>query len=215
MSTIVKFQKATGGSKLLIAILFLLASNLFGQPNKNYLFKINDTQIGGYVGVNGRLSSVYSDAAGFLDGRIVGVINEKWGVGFSFSALHYDKGLTSLVNDGAYHLNAAYAGIYIERIFSLSDDFKFSVSVTSGMGEAQYQYDKDYRKEKVWTEEIIDKTTFAVFEPALEVQYNITGNYWIGIMGSFRNTSPLELIGADEQLLQKFTGGISLKYGLF
>ncbi|MDZ7764490.1 MAG: hypothetical protein U5K00_08695 [Melioribacteraceae bacterium] len=143
------------------------------------------------------------------------VINEKWGVGFSFSALHYDRGMNKLVNDGAYHLNAGYAGIYVERIFSLSEDFRFSVSVTSGMGEAYYQYDKDYRKEKVWSEEIIDKTTFAIFEPSIEFNYNFAGNYWIGVMGTFRNTSPLKLIGADEKLFQKFTGGITLKYGLF
>ncbi len=210
-----KIKAAVITGRMLVVIAIVFASDVFAQTDDSYLFKINDTQIGGYIGVGGRMTSVNSEAAGFLDGKIVGVINEKWGVGLAYSALHYDKGLNALVNDGAYHLNAAYGGIYVERIFTLSEDFKFSISITSGMGEVFYQYDKDYRKEKVWSEEIIDKTTFAVFEPAIEFGYNFAGNYWIGIMGSFRNTSPLELIGADEQLFQKFTGGISVKYGLF
>lgn len=209
--------KNSGTSKqLILAILIVLLTSVsFAQVEKNHLFMINETSIGGYVGINGRFSSVESNLAGYLDGKIVAVINENWGIGFSFSGLHYDRGLNKVVDDGSYHLNAAYAGIYVERIFSLSNDFKLSVSITSGMGEAYYQYDKDYRKDKVWTEEIIDKTSFAIFEPALELQYNILGNYWIGIIGSFRNTSPLELIGADEHLFQKFSGGITIKYGLF
>lgn len=200
--------------KLLLTVL-LLSITTFAQGEKGYLFKIGDTPIGGYIGVNGRYSTVESNSVGFLDGKIVAVINENWGVGFSFSVLNYDRTLTKLVDDGSYRLNAGYAGIYVERIFSLGDDFRFAVSITSGMGETYYQYDKDYRDDKVWTEEIIDKTTFAIFEPAIEFDYNLGGNYWIGIMGSFRNTSPLDLLGADEQLFQKFTGGITLKYGLF
>lgn len=198
----------------LIAAL-IVSLTTFAQGEAKHLFTIDDTPIGGYIGANGRLTSLESNTAGFLDGKIVAVIDGDWGVGFSFSALHYDRGMNKLVNDGAYHLNAGYAGIYVERIFKIGEDFRFSASITSGMGEAYYQYDKDYRKEKVWSEEIIDKTTFAVFEPAIELDYNIGGNYWIGVMGAFRNTSPLELIGADDNLFQKFTGGVTFKYGLF
>ncbi len=201
-------------SALFIAAL-IVSLTTFAQSETKGLFTIDDTPIGGYIGAGGRITTVESNTAGFLDGKIVAVINQKWGVGFSFSALHYDKGMNELVNDGAYHLSAGYAGIFVERIFKLSENFRLSVSITSGMGEAYYQYDKDYRKDKVWSEEIIDKTTFAVFEPALEFNYNIGGNYWIGVMGGFRNTSPLELIGADENLFQKFTGGVTFKYGLF
>lgn len=200
--------------EILIAVLALAVST-FAQVEQKHLFTIDDTPIGGYIGVNGRYSTVESNSAGFLDGKIVAVIDGDWGVGFSFSGLHYDRGLHKVVDDAPYRLNAAYAGIYVERIFDLSEDFKFTISITSGMGEAYYQYDKDYRKDKVWSEEIIDRVDFAVFEPAIEINYNIGGNYWIGVMGSFRNTSPLELIGVDDNLFQKFTGGVTFKYGLF
>jgi len=199
----------------LLLIVLLLSLTTFAQSEKSSLFKIGDTPIGGYIGVGGRYSTVESNSSGFIDGKIVAVIDENWGVGFSFSALNYDRTLTKLVNDGSYRMNAGYVGIYVERIFSISEDFRFSISITSGMGEVFYQYDKEYRKDKVWSEEIIDKTTFAVFEPAIELDYNIGGNYWIGVMGSFRNTSPLDLIGADEQIFQKFAAGVTFKYGLF
>ncbi len=198
----------------LIAAL-IVSLTTFAQGETKHLFTIDDTPIGGYIGVNGRYATVESNSAGILDGKIVAVIDGDWGVGFSFSVLNYDRTLGRVVNDGTYRMNAGYAGIYVERIFKLGDDFRLSASITSGMGEVFYQYDKEYRKEKVWSEEIIDRTTFAVFEPAIEIDYNIGGNYWIGIMGAFRNTSPVELIGLDENVFQKFTGGITFKYGLF
>jgi hypothetical protein len=196
---------------------FLMTVSVFAQTEKNnYVFKVNDTEIGVYGGIGGRYSTTLNaDHAGFMDFKGAVVFDGEWGVGFIGSGLYYDKKLSSLVNDGTYHFYASYGGVFVERIFSLNNNFKISLSIASGAGEAWYEYDKDFHKEKIWSEEIIDKTTFAIFEPAIEIQHRISGNWWIGVNGSYRNTSPLTMIETDENLLRKFSGGIMFKWGIF
>jgi hypothetical protein len=201
--------------KAFLLAFFLLSVSAFSQSDKNYIVAFNGTKIGAYIGTSGRYSTTLnSDPAGFLDFRGAVVINN-WAIGLMGSGLYYDKNLSELVNDGTYHLNVSYTGIFVEKIFPLNDNFKFSVSIATGKGEAIYEYDKEFHKEKIWTEETIDKTTFAFFEPSIELQHRISGNWWIGITGSYRNTSPLYLLGTDENLLRKFTGGITFKWGIF
>ena len=203
-------------TRLFLIIMLSLSITVFAQnEQKNYLFTVGKHKLGGYVGTGGRISSVFSETAGFADVKVGIVFNGKWTVGLTGSALYYDKGLNDLVDDGTYHLNVGYTALFVERLFSLSDRFKLSVSIASGSGEAFYRYDKNYRKEKVWSEEYIDRTTFSMFEPALEIQYRIKGNFYLGLTGSYRNTSPLQLIGASESLLREFSGGVTLKYGIF
>lgn len=103
----------------------------------------------------------------------------------------------------------------MERIFRLSEDFAISAMLMSGQGEAYYQYDKKYRKEKVWSEEIIDKTTFGVQKLSLQVSYQLIENLWLGINGTVRNTSPVELLGTPEALLKKPEYGLTVQYEIF
>jgi hypothetical protein len=202
--------------KTFLLAAFLLTAAVSAQTDKNYIISFGETEVGAYVGLGGRYSTtINSDAAGFMDIKAAVVLNGEWAVGLTGSGLYYDKKLSQMVNDGSYHLYVSYGALFVERIFSLNNDLKISVSIATGKGEAYYEYDKDYHKEKVWTEQVIDKTTFAIFEPAIEIQHRIAGNWWIGINGSYRNTSPLNLVNTDENLLRKFSGGITFKWGIF
>lgn len=201
--------------KSIFTLIALSAAIVSGGENPQYFTTFNNTEIGGYVALGGRASSISGDRAGWLDGRVVVVLNGKWGIGLAGSALNYDYSLDKLVDDGTYRLEAGYAGLYVERIFQVSEDFKITLAVTSGYGTALYRYDKKYRKEKRWSEEIIDQVQFHVFEPALEIDYRITGNVWVALNASIRNTSPVELIGSTDKMLQKPGIGLSFKYGIF
>ncbi len=200
----------------ILFIALIITSTVFAQTEKNYLLTIGQTHLGAYLEVGGRYSTVMgSEPAGFMDIKGAVVFNGGWAVGLMGSGLYYDKRLSMLVNDGTYHLYVSYGALYAEKLFTLNDNLKISFSIATGQGEAYYQYDKDYQKEKVWSEEIIDKTTFYIFEPSLEIQHRVTGNWWIGLTGSYRNTSPLRIAGATENMLRKFSGGLTLKWGIF
>ncbi len=202
-------------TKFVLIAFFLLTISLSAQTTENYLFKLGETNIGGYIGLNTKMTSLRSDPAGFLDLRGAITLNGNWAIGLGVSALYYDKKLTGLVEDGTYHLGAGYAGLFIERIFTLDDNLKLSVSLLMANGLTNYLYDKDYRSEKVWYERKIDETTFFLWEPQLEVQYRIGEYWWLGVNTSIRSTSPVEMIGTDESIFRNFSVGVTAKYGLF
>lgn len=193
----------------------LTATGLFGQEEPNYLFQWGDYNIGVYASLGTRISELDNNAVGWLDARAAIVIDGAWAIGIQGSGLYHDKKLDDLVADGTYHLSSGYTGIFIERMFPLGDDIRFSLSITSGAGVARYQYDKEYQKAKVWKDEIIDEVTFAVFEPGFEFQYRVGGNWWIGVNGSIRNTSPLRMIGTADGLLRKASAGLTVRWGIF
>jgi hypothetical protein len=201
-------------TRLLLTALVLFSFYSYAQ-NSDHLFMWGENKMGGYVSTSMKYTTFDKKPAGFLDIKGAVTLNGKWAFGVSASGLYYDKKLTELVDDGTYHIYAGYASVFVERIFSINENFKASVSVTSGQGEIYYQYDHEFREDKVWKDEIIDKTTVYVFEPGIEIQHRIAGNFWIGLSGSYRNTSPVEIIGGPEDMLQKFNGGITFKWGVF
>ncbi len=200
----------------LLAVL-ILSANIFAQENQTEknLFKLGDYNFGGYIGTNLKYSQVFDDNSGFLDLKAAFVINHKYSVGFSLTGLYYDKSLDQLVENGTYHIYGSFAGLLLERHFVLSERFKLSLSINSGTGTAYYQYDKDYRENVEWYEEIIDRENFGFFEPGIELQTKISKHFWLGAVSSYRFTSPLKLKGQDEDVFRNLSAGISIKYGIF
>jgi len=175
----------------------------------------NGSNLGGTILVAGKYTTLNAQAAGFLEVRGGITLNDSWTFGLGGAGLYYDKKLSSLVSDGTYHLYAAYGGIYVERSFWISPNFKGSVSLLTGQGKIYYQYDNDYRKEKVWTEEIIDETTFAVLEPGVTLQYRVGENVWLGLTASYRSTSPIRLLNTSESLLRNGSAGLTFSWDVF
>lgn len=204
--------------RIVIPIVFLLSFLSLAQENQNHLFelKLGETthQIGGYVAIGGRYTTLNSEEAGFADIKAALTFNHSWSIGVSATGLYYDKALRGLVNDGTYHLYIGYTALFVEKMFELSDNFRLNLAIQSGSGEAYYRYDKDFRETKAWYEEDLDKETIYIFEPSIELLARVYGNWWVGATGSFRNTSPLNLLGTDDKLIQNFEAGISFKYGI-
>jgi hypothetical protein len=206
---------------MLFLIVLFLGIGVYGQEKTSRkLFTYDGIDFGGYLGLSTKYSALnadfdgYGNDAGFLELKAGFTLNGNWAVGISGSALYYDHKLNSLVNDGTYHLNAGYAGVFVEKIFTFNDDFKLSLSIFMGQGFAEYLYDKDYREAKVWYEEKIDRTTFAIQEPGLEIYHRIYGDWWLGLSGSVRNTSPVKMIDTPEDIFKDFSYGLSFKYGI-
>jgi len=191
------------------------ANNTMAQQDEHTAFTLGDHNVGIYVGTGVRYTTLFGETAGLVELRGALTFNRRWSVGLMGAALWYDKSLHELVDDGSYRLEMGYGGLYVERMFPLSSDLILSASVATGYGVAAYRYDKEYHAEKIWTEETIDQTTFAFFEPGLALQWNFSGSFWLGVAASYRNTSPVELLGTSEEVFRKFSGGVTLTYGIF
>lgn len=206
-------------------LIFILSSLISVQTysqkkeRKDYVWQYNGKNkthtVGLYGGLYGSYSPVNSDAAGYLGYRIGVVFDHRFGIGLAAYGLSYDRTLKEIVSDGNYHLQAGYAGLFLEYIQPISKNLKASVSMLMAQGVALYQYDKDYREGKEWYQETIDRDNFHVTEPGIEIQTRIAGNWWIGANATYRLTSPIKMMGTNESMLQNYSAGISLKYGVF
>jgi len=205
-------------SKLLLAmaaVLILTGTALAGGPPSGYLFKSGENEIGGYIATTAKVASAFTETALYGDMKAGVTVNRKWAVGIIGTGMHFDDPSSVLAEDGSYALAVNYGGLFVERILPMNEHMLLGLSFMSGQGTATYRYDRDYRKEKVWTDEIIDMTTFGVQELSVEIQHMLPGNFWLGAYGSYRHTSPLQLVETSDKLLEGLNGGITLKYGIF
>jgi len=198
---------------LLTIFSFTISAQSIEKSNSQYKLKLFGVErnIALYAGTDFSYIKYDKKDAGLVTLK-AGVNIDNYTVGLSFSGLYYDKKLNKLVNDGTYHVNSGFASIFIERNFDLTDDLKLNIGISSGNGMISYRYDKDYRKNKVWSEEIIDCTEFSVLEPSIEFSYKLYDNWWFGVKGSYLNTCDIQLIGTDKDVMKTFTTGITLKY---
>jgi hypothetical protein len=205
---------------LTLAILFALA---FAIPDAARAqddttrtgLKIGKTTIGGTIALGGRYTTIDGSAAGIVDVKAGIILDGTWGFGVGLAGTYLDRELSALVTDGTYHLSAGYSGFYVERYFRCNDELVISVSLLMGQGVITYQYDKEYRTEKAWKDEVIDLTTFAVFEPGISVQYRVGSAFWLQATASVRNTSPVQMLGTSESIMRKGSAGLSLRWDVF
>lgn len=194
---------------LMLLVLCIMSVSAFAQ-NENW-FEKRDV----FIGFDMKGTQVMDKAAGFVGIRTGLNLNEKWVIGFAGQALYFDRALSEVVNDGTYHLEAGFAGLFIERQIPLARRVKLNLSLLSANGLTQYRYDKEYREDKVWTEELIDVVRFQVLEPSVTLSFQMNPRLSLGLEGSFRNTSPVDLKDTDDTLFRKASAGISVKYFLF
>lgn len=209
-------------TKTMFTIFFLtivfMTSTVKAQP-ENYIWKYQgqkkERTIGLYGGLSYNYAEVMSKPSGYLGYKAGVVINRKFGIGFAGAALNYDRQLNELSEFGTYRLEAGYAGMFVEYIQPIGNRVRLNFFVVSAAGIARYKYDKQYAEELIWYEEVIDQDEYAVFEPGMECNVRIANKWWVGVNGSLKTTSPLDLTGTSENMLEGFSGGITVKYGIF
>jgi len=205
----------------LTAIFAISSVVLMAQENekKNYIWEIEkkgETKtIGLYGGMFYSYSEIMDKSAGYLGAEIGVVFNQKWAVGLSGAAINFDYNLNKVVTDGTYRLEGGHTGMFVKYILPFSDWGKLNFSVYSGYGTVSYRYNKEYREDLAWYQEIIDTETYAVLEPGIEFDVRVARKWWVGAKVSYVTTSPVEFMGANENFLENYTAGISIKYGIF
>jgi hypothetical protein len=204
--------------KTLLFILFVMIFelNAYGQNQESKkLFTLDGNDIGGYIGVNGRVTTVNSLAAGLIDIRIAVVINNNWAFGYNTTGLWNDRHLNKLVTDGVYHLMGSYQGVFIERILSINENLRYSISLLVGQGIVKYEYCRSSIADRKWYEEIIDQADYNLIEPTIEINYNILDKFWLGVNLGYNLTTTIRMMDTESDLLNSINGGLSIKYGLF
>lgn len=180
-----------------------------------YQGKKKTNELGLYAGLSGTYAPVLGKSAGFLGARAGLVFNQRWTIGLAAKGLAFDHTLNEVVSDGDYRLEGGYAGMYVEFLQPVGDNLRLSLSLMTANGIVLYRYDKQHLEGKEWYEETIDQDTYGVMEPGFEILVRVGGNWWIGAKAAWRSTSPLELKGTGENILEGNEAGLSVRYGIF
>lgn len=189
------------------------------EGSKDYVWSYQGNKkehtFGVYGSVSGSYSEVLDKPTVWFGAKVGMVIDKKWGIGLSANVLDYDRTLNVVVSDGTYHLESAYTAMFVEHIIPIKKWGKIHLSCLSGMGQALYRYDKDFRENRPWYEEIIDTEKFTVDELGAEFNVRVKKNWWLGSQINYRFTSKINLMGTENDFLNKTSYGLTVKYGIY
>ncbi|MFH1119519.1 MAG: hypothetical protein V1775_06815 [Bacteroidota bacterium] len=135
------------------------------------------------------------------------------GRGFFTETFDEKDGSGSLAN---YSYDGGYGGILIEPIILPKFPVHVSFPVILGAGGIaknrlnNFEYPYDYTD--VYTE---DSEAFLIAEPGVEIEFNVTRWMRLAIGGSYRFTTSIEPSDFKSDPLNGFTGGLSVKFGMF
>ncbi len=197
------------------AIALLFAINLFAQTENKGFEKFDMINQKWNIGLSLKGSSIDSKAAGWLGLNASYKISDNFEIGLKAEGLSYDRKLNELDKDKSYHLQSGHAGILLDWHPFGTGDYHFSLPIYMGTGEVSYVYDRKYRKEMKWADEIIDKDIFAVWQLGAQFEARFYNHWSLSIDFDYRASSPIEMIAADEDILNNFNAGISIKYNFF
>lgn len=163
-------------------------------------------RVSGWGGPTVRIGEFAGKTAGFVGGR-GGVL---LGGGFTIAGMG-----AGLVNDNirepggtGRQLNMGYGGLYLEQMIAPNRLLHLSVGTLLGAGGASW-IDRFDRRIQTPTD------GFFVVEPEVSVEVNVTRFLRVGVTGTYRSVSGLDLPGLPTAQLSGVTGGLSFKFGKF
>ncbi|WP_163322315.1 hypothetical protein [Draconibacterium mangrovi] len=130
------------------------------------------------------------------------------------------------VNDLEYHnyqanpedrffLAGGYGGVFFEPIVGGTKPVHVSFPIVVGMGGISLvehtNWDRDYYHDY----QEYDTDLFFVFEPGVELEFNLTRFFRMAAYGSYRLTSDIELYDTNPDVLRGFNVGMTFKFGKF
>lgn len=129
-------------------------------------------------------------------------------------------GGTSFINDVNYHdwrnndldynLAGGYGGLYLEPILAPRLPVHISIPVLFGVGAiAQVEDHRD------WTYDDTRSDVFLVFEPAVELEFNLTRHFRLAGTIGYRFTSKVEMVNTNSDVMEGANIGLVLKFGKF
>jgi hypothetical protein len=130
-------------------------------------------------------------------------------------------GGVGFINDVNYHswqnnklnnnLAGGYGGIYLEPILAPRLPVHISIPVLLGIGgisRVQDNWDN-------WTYNDSQHDVFLVFEPAVELEFNLTRHLRLAGSVGYRFTSKIEMTDTNPDILEGTNIGLVMKFGKF
>jgi hypothetical protein len=194
---------------------FLLAS---AQDNGDddqisTLFSHNRSN-GGYGAVSFMYTQIDGKDAFLVGGRGSWIMGHSFAIGLGgcgfINEVNYHDMHNTNVND---NLAGGYGGLYLEPIVAPRFPVHLSFPILVGFGGvSNIVYDDN------WDEVIYDDTmtdTYMVFEPSVELEFNMARHVRMAATFGYRFTSNIDLGNTKPDILEGYNAGLVLKFGKF
>lgn len=218
---------------ILLLTVFTIALNTFSQklikrdtifPNKQSQSNSNeirtlfnsDRSFGGYFAMSLGYTNLGTKDACVAGGRFIFVANHYLGIGFGGKGIISNSSNipnTTLMDSYTYSNYAGgYGGIYIEPIILSTNPVHIAVPLLFGGGAFQcIQWTKNFDETNP-----MHTSVFMVFEPGIDIEFNIAKWFRIGIGASYTLSSKMdENDYYESDILRGLNYGLTFKVGKF
>jgi len=190
--------------KNLLAVTFLLfvISGTYAQEDDfQTIFGGKELRISGFGGPMMDFSTFDGQFAHFMGGGGGLLLND-------FFIGGYGMGKTNTINTiSGYRLEMGFGGLWTGYTFFSKRAIHPVIHLQTGWG--------DLHTTREIGGEAIEKDVFFVLQPVVELEMNFTSFFKLGIGGSYRLVSGVEMLGYTDAELSSPGGFISLKFGWF
>ncbi len=210
-----------------IILLLFLTSSLFAQDPLRHDTEIQtlfggQKGIGGYIGLNSKLTNINNEEAFFTGGEISVVVSRSVNLGFEGYGMLTPVLSNRLTDTGdSLFLQMGYGGIHIEPVISSSKVIHLTFPILLGFGGTAYS------TQHYWFEdpngdiavdfdpELQNARGFLIAEPGANLELNLLKWMRIGAGLSYRLIHKLNSNDPATEELEGLSMGLSLRFGLF
>lgn len=172
--------------------------------------------LGFYFGFNSHYSQIDGKDAFSAGASLAMIANHGLAIGFTGKGFFTGPFNGSAGSNTSYGVGGGYGGLLIEPIIMPKFPVHVSFPIILGAGGiARSRFtDLDYPYD--YTDVFIeDAEAFLIAEPGIEIEFNVARWMRLGVGGTYRFTTSVEPSGFTSNPLNGFTGGLSLKFGMF
>jgi len=112
-----------------------------------------------------------------------------------------------------YQSETAWTGLGLRPFISVGDRVEIGLPYRSSTGVIQFRYERPYRDEVDWTEEILDRENVVVNSLGVDVRVAVTERWGVVAEAGGRVSSPVRtVLPVDEEALNGWYAGIGAAY---
>jgi hypothetical protein len=143
------------------------------------------------------------------------VINHSLAIGLGGYGFTNNIYVDDIIDGSEVFLAGGYGGLYIEPIILPRSPIHIAVPVLIGGGGLALIQDYFHSNTSNPEYYSVDENAFFIVEPGIEIELNLVKFMRLGLAVTYRHTEGLDLYKTDPEVLNGFSGGISLKFGKF
>lgn len=210
--------------RFLTILAILITWNLSAQDNNEYKTLFKGHNPGGYGAISTGYSQIDSTHAMVFNARGGIILWHSVSLGLGGSGFVSQYRQNPYLNKNA-SLTGGYGGAYLEFIIFGKSPVHLSVPLFVGFGGASYTAWENEGTDFEPLNYVEDIASFLVFEPSVELEFNLTKFFRLAAYYSMRYTSGLDIAtsntsGAKVPLvahdaLNSYSAGVILKFGKF